>query len=383
MTTSSPSRRLRHAPADWMPGLTRVRDVVGDNLTEPGELGTFVRNSHPLPGVSPTGWLGVLIRFDGTQDLLDVDPSHLEVVCLRDPFAAVRATLPTRYAPGATGVPYDYPTLDAWYPVIYYPAGTIVAGEGPIWLVEPYPAERADGSDGLDPVTSAGVAVLRGIAAPRPRGTTYRNFKNMTADERADCDGDWIIPGRALANLTAYDAHVTNQADLLAAWVEAWAIAATLNHKISPYTSLRAADIEPLLAAERHALISHAGAPGASYQHIGAEPDELLRVPDSQLQRLRGGFAPLIRPTTAGYTGDLNVEEGAPSPAWLGTTYGLTSAGKDVLKMIRTEGFEFGGPRCRVCGCTEDRACDGGCSWLTLGPGGPLCSACPAVQRRR
>lgn len=27
---------------------------------------------------------------------------------------------------------------------------------------------------------------------------------------------------------------------------------------------------------------------------------------------------------------------------------------------------------CRVCGCTDDRACDGGCSWVDL----DLCSAC-------
>jgi hypothetical protein len=33
------------------------------------------------------------------------------------------------------------------------------------------------------------------------------------------------------------------------------------------------------------------------------------------------------------------------------------------------------GPRpqkCRVCGCTEDRACPGGCSWVAV----DLCSAC-------
>lgn len=29
---------------------------------------------------------------------------------------------------------------------------------------------------------------------------------------------------------------------------------------------------------------------------------------------------------------------------------------------------------CIVCGCTEDRACEGGCSWVSLNP--PFCSAC-------
>jgi len=30
--------------------------------------------------------------------------------------------------------------------------------------------------------------------------------------------------------------------------------------------------------------------------------------------------------------------------------------------------------RCRVCGCTTDRACPGGCSWVSTNP--PICSAC-------
>lgn len=35
------------------------------------------------------------------------------------------------------------------------------------------------------------------------------------------------------------------------------------------------------------------------------------------------------------------------------------------------------GPACRVCGCTEWDACDGGCWWVTDPIGlGPLCSTC-------
>jgi hypothetical protein len=30
--------------------------------------------------------------------------------------------------------------------------------------------------------------------------------------------------------------------------------------------------------------------------------------------------------------------------------------------------------RCIGCGCTEERACPGGCSWVSLNP--PKCSAC-------
>ncbi|NEW95525.1 hypothetical protein [Rhodopseudomonas sp. BR0G17] len=30
--------------------------------------------------------------------------------------------------------------------------------------------------------------------------------------------------------------------------------------------------------------------------------------------------------------------------------------------------------KCRSCGCTNDRACPGGCSWVSIDP--PICSAC-------
>lgn len=33
-------------------------------------------------------------------------------------------------------------------------------------------------------------------------------------------------------------------------------------------------------------------------------------------------------------------------------------------------------PRCRVCACTESRACLGGCCWLEPG----LCSSCAEVE---
>lgn len=33
---------------------------------------------------------------------------------------------------------------------------------------------------------------------------------------------------------------------------------------------------------------------------------------------------------------------------------------------------------CRVCGCTDERACAGGCSWIQSG----LCSACLGEVRR-
>ena len=36
-------------------------------------------------------------------------------------------------------------------------------------------------------------------------------------------------------------------------------------------------------------------------------------------------------------------------------------------------------PHCRICGCTDERACEGGCSWVPDPLGlGDLCSACLA-----
>lgn len=42
------------------------------------------------------------------------------------------------------------------------------------------------------------------------------------------------------------------------------------------------------------------------------------------------------------------------------------------------DGIVFGiiDPACIGCGCTDDAACPGGCSWASLDP--PICSACRA-----
>lgn len=343
------ARNRRYAPLEWSPTLTRVRYTAAGELS--GRAGTFVRNSYPLTGKPARGWLGVLVRFDGERDLVDVDPYDLTVICERDPFAAIGHKLPTRYAPGATGTPYDYPgDAGTWYPVIYYSAGTVEEDEGPIWLVEPYPAERADGTDGLDPIDSAGVAVLRCDAAPRPRGT--------------DPDGDWVTPGRALARDCAYDAYVTNQRDLLAAWVEAYAIAAALNNDVAGALHLDPEDIEVLLAAERRDLIDAINA-GPNWRGVGAKDTEVHRVPVDQFSQLRGGYPAMIaavRITAAD------------------TLYGLTGDGAAALARIRDAGFSNEGLRCRVCGCTGNRACDGGCQWTSIDWLAPLCSACPSTH---
>lgn len=356
-------RRLRHAPPDWQPGVTRVR-YTDDTSDMASSVGVFVGNSEPAPGVTPTSWLGVLVKFDGEDSPLDVDPGDLVVVATagRDPFAGMAGQTPTRYAPGETATPYDYPTRAAWYPVIYYPVGEVVAGEGPIWLVEPYPAARADGTDGLDPIQDDGgasVAVLRGDAAPRPRGE--------------DPLGDWIIPGRALRQDYAYDARVVDQSQLMAAWCEAWAIATALNNGLVKTLGLEPDDIDVLLAAERGDLIGDSRwARTGNYLRwmpIGAEGDDSRqRVSAGQIDRLRAGLAAI----EAGET--RRPEPSTAARPWTETTFRPTRAGAEMLASIRRQ---YTGPaRCRVCGCTENRACPIGCSWVPDPTLGDLCTAC-------
>ena len=48
----------------------------------------------------------------------------------------------------------------------------------------------------------------------------------------------------------------------------------------------------------------------------------------------------------------------------------------DITDWYRDMPDVAAGPRCRVCGCTNDRACPGGCSWIEP----DLCSACAEVR---
>ncbi len=70
---------LRHAPGDWKPGHTRLR-YNNPGGADDGATGVYVGDSQPLPGATGRGWLGVLVRFDGEQEPIDVDPADLTVV---------------------------------------------------------------------------------------------------------------------------------------------------------------------------------------------------------------------------------------------------------------------------------------------------------------
>jgi hypothetical protein len=287
----------------------------------------------------------------------------------RDPFAPMKLLVPTRYAPGFTMTPYDYPgpdsnTLD-WHPVIFSHHNP---GDGSrIWLVEPYPAARADGTDGQDPIESGDgvrVGVVRDGALPRP----------VVA---GDPDGDWYIPQYARCSTDfAYDVWVETQEDLMAAWCEAHAIASALNSQQVAVLRLDVGDIEVLMAAERRALFSESRYAGTPHEMTWTPVagDRPQRVSQTRIRRLRNAIhMPLIRPF-------ITTDHGPEDRRSTRTEYQLTTDGIKALAAIRRT---YVGPtRCRVCGCTEDRACPGSCAWVPGQAGaGALCTACVVGKR--
>jgi hypothetical protein len=287
-----------------------------------------------------------------------------------DPFAAITPHLPARYAPGHELEAYPYPaeeppSTDTWYPVIYYPAGGVEAGEGPIWLVEPFPAARADGADGQEPIEKAGVAVLCRDAAPRPLGD--------------DLDGDWVIPSNSLAADCAYGVYVRDQRELMAAWCEAYAIATALNNGTADRLGVSLEDVEVLLAAERGALVGDSRFAGTGNELRWTPVDttgdrvEPRRVPRDQAGRLRNSADPMLEPAVV-----TENPADADSSGHVETAYVVTRRARAALEVIRQQ---YDGPRrCRTCGCTDERGCPpptgtaGGmyCAWAHP----DLCTAC-------
>lgn len=269
---------------------------------------------------------------------------------LTNPFAAMADQLPTRYAPGHTRSPYHYPDPNSWYPVIYYP---VVDGDEKLWLVEPYPAGRADATHGLAPVEDDGgafVAVVRRSAAPRPRVPGQR-------------DGDWVIPGRAPGADSAYDMPAPDQKQLLAAWCEAHAVAAALNSGLVTALGLKHDDVEVLLAAERGVLVGDSRFAGTGRELGWTNPQDShtrQTVGARQAKRLRTTVG-AIEAGTVRDCKPARTEFSSAGVSFTETTYRLTRAGAGILAEIRAQ--YDGAVRCAVCGCTEEQACEGGCAW--------------------
>ncbi|MER5608314.1 hypothetical protein AB0F93_03660 [Micromonospora tulbaghiae] len=227
-------------------------------------------------------------------------------------------------APGDTDTPYKFPPATQWAPVIYYSVGEVKPGEGPIWLVEPYPAARADGSDGLDfdYMGESSVAVLRGAAAPRPRATR---------------DGEWIVPGKAEARDCAYDERAVNQADLFTRWVEAYAIAAALNAGVS---GIKPEDVEVLLAAEATRLTGDSRFAGTinELRWKGRTGTRSTRVPVRQARRLRDELRLIEVRSTERREPRRKGEFSSAGQDYTISTFGLTIAGHQMLAEIRAYG---------------------------------------------
>jgi len=91
--------------------------------------------------------------------------------------------------------------------------------------------------------------------------------------------------------------------------------------------------------------------------------DPVAEIPEEQLrQRLRE-----LTEFRQSMTGDLNRRE-----FFSGVDTCLELLTRPLDTAAPPGGIEPGEPRCRICGCTDDRACEGGCFWIEE----DLCSAC-------
>jgi hypothetical protein len=55
---------------------------------------------------------------------------------------------------------------------------------------------------------------------------------------------------------------------------------------------------------------------------------------------------------------------------------GNRQARRHAAQLTRRAGRRGHVRTCRICGCTDLRACPGGCAWVADPQGGDLCSAC-------
>lgn len=71
-----------------------------------------------------------------------------------------------------------------------------------------------------------------------------------------------------------------------------------------------------------------------------------------------------------------NWREGFRDDAMRHVVVALREAGRAVVVLARAVGGDDVGVVCLMCGCTDERACDVGCSWVWSQAGLGLCSAC-------
>lgn len=110
-------------------------------------------------------------------------------------------------------------------------------------------------------------------------------------------------------------------------------------------------------------------------RHASTEPAAISTVPQD---RTVDGVPEVEQATTSG-PGDRE-----PDPREVADHHLMKALGVDrldqVMPAIERLKAATVEPACRVCGCTQDRACMGGCSWVDLGDPatgrGPLCSVC-------
>lgn len=158
----------RYAPEGWRQGITRVRYIADDGTGLFGREGMFVGNSEPLPGVTPRGWLGVLIAFDGEEKPLDVDPGQLDVVSNTHPAFEVAE----RIAP--VPATRDEACTEAWlqhYVALALAAHTAFHDALPILGSKPVPGSRPDLGYLIDIATAATATAVALSTPPDEVGT--------------------------------------------------------------------------------------------------------------------------------------------------------------------------------------------------------------------
>ena len=269
----------------------------------------------------------------------------------RDPFAGV--TVPTRYAPGYQRTPYPYTDRNIWHAVIHYPSTR--RGESYWHTVQPYPAASADSTDGDMPLQQhgirAGVRVVTGRAVPYPHDTDPATL--------------WVTPTVPFPEDGAYQVHVDDQQQLMAAWCEAHAIAAALNNGTVAKLGLQPQDLEILLAAARGQLVGDYPEVWRDFGYVPVGGGDVRTVEKWRVKQLRSGDRRMIEPLARCEFEPRNE-----------TRYTLSRCGTAAVAKIRAQ---YDGPaRCRVCGCTQERACPDRCSWAEP----DRCSACPQEVAR-